>query len=144
MPDSRATIHAVLVLVYLLALLGVGVRKARRVRTQVDFSLAGRQLSTFVLFGTLLATWIGTGSIFGNSEKTVEVGIAAWFLPLGGVLGILVLAPLAPRVRRFEGSSPTSTALVAPCFTRSRRSSIRRSPFSWPPPSSSPTPPWPG
>jgi Na+/proline symporter len=103
MPDSRATIHAVLVLVYLLALLGVGVRKARRVRTQVDFSLAGRQLSTFVLFGTLLATWIGTGSIFGNSEKTVEVGIAAWFLPLGGVLGILVLAPLAPRVRRFEG-----------------------------------------
>jgi len=100
---SRDAIHATVVVVYLLALLGVGVAKVRRVRTHADFTLAGRGLSSFVLFGTLLATWIGTGSIFGNSEKTVEIGAAAWFLPAGGVLGILALAPLAPRARRFAG-----------------------------------------
>lgn len=91
------------VLAYLLGLLAVGAWKARRVRTQADFTLAGRGLGVFVLFGTMLATWIGTGSVFGNSEKTAEVGIAAWVLPLGGVLGILALAPIAPRARRFAG-----------------------------------------
>ena len=100
---SREVVHITVVTVYMLALLGVGVAKVRRVRTHADFTLAGRGLSTFVLFGTLLATWIGTGSIFGNSEKTVEIGIAAWFLPIGGVLGILALVPLAPRARRFAG-----------------------------------------
>ena len=36
------TIHAVFVVVYLLALIGVGAAKARKVKTQEDFSLAGR------------------------------------------------------------------------------------------------------
>lgn len=100
---SREAIHLLVVGGYLLALLGVGIFKVRRVRTHADFTLAGRGLSSFVIFGTLLATWIGTGSVFGNSEKTVEIGLAAWLLPVGGVLGILALIPLAPRARRFAG-----------------------------------------
>jgi Na+/proline symporter len=102
MPPATAP-HATVVLAYLVALLAVGAWKVRRVRTQADFTLAGRGLSTFVLFGTMLATWIGTGSVFGNSEKTFETGIAACVLPLGGVLGILALIPIAPRARRFAG-----------------------------------------
>lgn len=100
---STATIQLTVVIAYLVVLVLVGLRKVRSVTTHADFTLAGRGLSSFVLFGTLLATWIGTGSIFGNSEKTVEIGAAAWILPLGGVLGILALAPLAPRARRFAG-----------------------------------------
>jgi len=101
--SDGSPLHLAVVLVYLGALIAVGAWKVRRVRTHSDFTLAGRGLGTFVLFGTMLATWIGTGSIFGNSEKTFEIGIAAWFLPAGGVLGILALAPLAPRARRFAG-----------------------------------------
>lgn len=100
---SSTGIHAAVVLAYLTGLLAVGAWKIRRVRTQVDFTLAGRGLPTFVLFGTMLATWIGTGSVFGNSEKTFEVGLAACVLPLGGVLGVLALIPIAPRARRFAG-----------------------------------------
>ena len=87
------------ILIYLLALVAVGIRTSRRVSTQEDFSVAGRSLNTFVLFATLLATWIGTGSIFGNAEKTYRVGIAALILPLGSLLGIAVLTMLAGRVR---------------------------------------------
>jgi Na+/proline symporter len=101
LPDTGT--HAVVVLAYLVALLGVGAWKIRRVRTHADFTLAGRALPSFVLFGTMLATWIGTGSVFGNSEKTFETGLAALVLPLGGVLGILALIPIAPRARRFAG-----------------------------------------
>jgi len=100
---DRGTIHITVVVAYLVALIAVGAWKVRHVKTHADFTLAGRGLSTFVLFGTLLATWIGTGSVFGNSEKTYEAGLAAWILPIGGVLGILALIPLAPRARRFAG-----------------------------------------
>ena len=87
------------ILAYLLALVGVGLRTSRKVSTQEDFSVAGRSLNTFVLFATLLATRIGTGSIFGNAEKTYRVGVAALILPLGSLFGIAVLTLLAGRVR---------------------------------------------
>ncbi len=94
-------LHGIFVLIYLVALVGVGAMKARKIKTQEDFALAGRGLSTFVLVGTLLATWIGTGSIFGNAEKTSNIGVPALLLPLGGVLGVLFISFLAGRIRQF-------------------------------------------
>ena len=92
----------VVVLVYLGALVAVGAAKARSVRTQADFSLAGRRLSTFVLVGTLLATWIGTGSIFGLAEEAYVVGLPSLVIPLAEVAGIAVLFAIAGRARRTE------------------------------------------
>jgi SSS family solute:Na+ symporter/sodium/proline symporter len=89
------------IVAYMVFLIGVGAIRSRGVKNQEDFSVAGRQLGTFVLFGTMLATWIGTGSIFGNAGKTYEVGVAAWILPLGGLAGIIGLSFLAARARRF-------------------------------------------
>lgn len=90
------------IVVYMIFLVGVGAVRSQKVKSQEDFSVAGRQLSTFVLFGTMLATWIGTGSIFGNAGKTYEVGIAAWILPMGALAGIILLSFLASRARRFS------------------------------------------
>ncbi len=87
---------------YLLALVAIGFIGVRKVSTQEDFSVAGRSLNTFVLFGTMLATWIGTGSIFGNAEKTYEVGIAAFIIPVGSLAGIAILSLLAARARGLE------------------------------------------
>ena len=96
-----ALLHAGFLALYLVALIALGAWKARGVKTQEDFSLAGRGLSTTVLVGTLLATWIGTGSIFGNAEKAYDSGVAAFLLPLSSVAGLLALFLLAPRIRRF-------------------------------------------
>ena len=96
------TIYLWMILVYLLALVAVGFRGSRRVASQEDFSVAGRRLSTFVLFSTLLATWIGTGSIFGNAEKTYRVGLAAVILPVASLLGIAVLYFIAGRARGLQ------------------------------------------
>ncbi|MBI4468533.1 MAG: sodium:solute symporter family protein [Acidobacteria bacterium] len=96
------TVYFWTLVAYMVALVGIGAIRSRDVRTQEDFSVAGRRLSTFVLFGTMLATWIGTGSIFGNAEKTYRVGIAALILPIGGLVGIIVLYLLAGRVRKLE------------------------------------------
>lgn len=96
------TIYFWTIVAYMIFLIGVGALRSRSVESQEDFSVAGRQLSTFVLFGTMLATWIGTGSIFGNAGKTYEVGIAAWVVPMGGLLGIVALSFLAAKARRIE------------------------------------------
>ena len=94
--------YLVVILCYLLTLIGLGAWKARRIHTQADFAVAGRNLAPWVLVGTMLATWIGTGSILGNAGKTYQTGMAALILPLGGVLGIAILTRIAARARSFE------------------------------------------
>ena len=88
--------------IYLTVLVVIGFIKAKKIKTQSDFSVAGRTLTPWVLVGTMLATWMGTGSILGNAGKTYETGMAGLFLPLGGVLGIIVLTQIAGKVRSFN------------------------------------------
>lgn len=95
------SLHAGFIVVYLLALIGVGALKARKIKSQEDFALAGRGLPGWVLVGTLLATWIGTGSIFGNAQKAYQIGVPALMIPVAGAAGIVALFFLAARIRRF-------------------------------------------
>lgn len=95
-------IHLVVILLYLFTLIGIGMYKAGKIKTQSDFAVAGRSLPPWVLVGTMLATWMGTGSILGNAGKTYETGMAALILPLGSVLGIVLLTKIAGKVRAFE------------------------------------------
>ncbi len=90
---------------FLIGMTGVGLWHARRVHSGEDFALAGRRIGAPVLAGTLTATWIGTGSLFGNAEFTYQNGVAGFFLPVSGVVGMLVLAYLAPRVRQLPAST---------------------------------------
>ncbi|MBT5760348.1 MAG: sodium:solute symporter family protein, partial [Candidatus Marinimicrobia bacterium] len=84
-------IHLTVLSLYLFTLIALGVYKSATIKTQSDFAVAGRSLTPWVLVGTMLATWIGTGSILGNAGKTYEMGLAALMLPLGGVFGIFLL-----------------------------------------------------
>ena len=95
-------IHLSFILLYLIILIGIGFYKAGKIKTQSDFSVAGRSLTPWVLVGTMLATWMGTGSILGNAGKTYETGMAALILPLGSILGIIILTKIAGKVRSFE------------------------------------------
>ncbi|MBL1217564.1 MAG: sodium:solute symporter family protein [Planctomycetes bacterium] len=90
---------------FLLFLTCLGVWHSRKIKTGEDFALAGRKLGFGVLVGTLVATWIGTGSLFGNAEFTYGHGLSALFLPLAGGIGILLLSFLAPRARSLPAGS---------------------------------------
>jgi len=94
--------HLIFITVYLLTLIGVGAYKAKKIKTQEDFAVAGRSLTPWILVGTMLATWMGTGSILGNAGKTYQTGMAALILPIGGVLGIALLTKIAGKVRSFN------------------------------------------
>ena len=95
-------IHLSVILIYLFILIGIGFYKSSKVKTQSDFSVAGRSLTPWVLVGTMLATWMGTGSILGNAGKTYDTGMAALILPIGSILGIILLTQIAGKVRSFK------------------------------------------
>ncbi len=94
--------YLTVILIYLFTLIGVGIYKASKIKTQADFAVAGRSLSPWILVGTMLATWIGTGSILGNAGKTYETGMAALILPIGSILGIILLTRIAGKVRSYK------------------------------------------
>ncbi len=94
--------YLIAIFVYLFALTGIGIYKSRQVKTQADFSVAGRTLSPWILVCTMLACWIGTGSIVGNAGKTYETGLAALILPVGSVIGMIILTQIAGKARSYE------------------------------------------
>ncbi len=97
--------YLIAIFVYLLVLTVIGVYKSRQVKTQEDFTVAGRTLSPWVMVCTMLAVWIGTGSIVGNAGKTYQVGMAAFFLPLGTFVGMILLSFIATRARNVKALS---------------------------------------
>ena len=98
-------VYFVSIIVYLLLLGCIGVYKARQVKTEDDFEVAGRSLSPWIMVCTMLAVWIGTGSIVGNAEKTYQVGFAALILPIGSFFGMILLAMVASRARAIEANT---------------------------------------
>jgi len=89
------------ILAYLFFLIIVGAYRSRLVKTQADFMVAGRRLSAKVLVGTLLATWIGSGSIIAGAGLAYKRGFPALWFDAGVWVAIVILYLVAGRVRRF-------------------------------------------
>jgi len=88
------------VLLYLSALVLVGTFRSQKIKTGDDFLVAGRTLPARVLVFTLLATWVGSGSLFGGAGLGYRVGFPALWQSAGAWVGIALAYFIAPRVRR--------------------------------------------
>ena len=93
-------IYIVVVAGYLGLLVCLALRRARSVTTQDDFMVAGRSVPWQVLVGTLVCTWIGSGSLFGGAGRAFREGFSALWMSAGAWVGIAVVFFLAGRVRR--------------------------------------------
>jgi len=85
---------------YLVLLFAVGISKMRGVKTQDDFMVAGRKTPTLLLVGTLICTWIGSGSLFGGAGLAFRMGFSELWMSAGAWIGIAIVYFLAHRVRR--------------------------------------------
>jgi SSS family solute:Na+ symporter len=94
--------YIIAVIIYVLFLISVGIYKSRFVKTQEDFMVAGRKTSTFFLVGTLVSTWIGTGSLFGGAGLAFRMGFSQLWMSAGAWAAIVIVYFLAHRVRRIS------------------------------------------
>lgn len=97
-------IYLIFILLYLLFMILLGVFYAKReVKTSEDFMVAGRRLPKFVLIGTLLATFIGSGSLISGASFIYQYGpYASIIFNLGVPIGIIVLYFIAGKARSFS------------------------------------------
>src|SRR5512137_1904251 len=89
------------ILAYLLVLTGFNFYRARKVKTQDDFMVAGRKLSLTTMVFTLVCTWIGSGTFIAGAEYAYYAGWSAIWQPAGAFLGIAVIYFLAAKIRTF-------------------------------------------
>jgi solute:Na+ symporter, SSS family len=89
------------ILGYLLVLAGFNFYRARQVKTQDDFMVAGRKLSLTTMVFTLVCTWIGSGTFIAGAEYAYYAGWSAIWQPAGAFLGIAIIYFVAGRIRTF-------------------------------------------
>ncbi|TCJ02457.1 sodium:solute symporter family protein [Cytobacillus praedii] len=93
---------AVIIYLALMALIGVYFGK-KSVKNSDDFMVAGRSLPLFVVMGTLLATFVGSGTVVGGASFIYQYGpFAAIFNLSGGIVGAIVLYFIAGKIRKVE------------------------------------------
>ncbi|KML44547.1 sodium:proline symporter [Cytobacillus firmus] len=85
-----------------MALIGVYFAK-KSVKNSDDFMVAGRSLPLFVVMGTLLATFVGSGTVVGGASFIYQYGpFAAIFNLSGGIVGAIILYFIASKIRQIE------------------------------------------
>jgi SSS family solute:Na+ symporter len=94
-------IYLYIILAYLLVLMGFNLYRSYKVKTQDDFMVAGRSLSTFVMVFTLVCTWIGSGTFIAGAEFSARAGFSALWLAAGAWVGIVIIYFLAGKIRTF-------------------------------------------
>ncbi|EWG10912.1 sodium:solute symporter family protein [Cytobacillus firmus] len=97
-------IYLVAVVIYLVFMALIGVYFAKKsVKNSDDFMVAGRSLPLFVVMGTLLATFVGSGTVVGGASFIYQYGpFAAIFNLSGGIVGAIILYFIASKIRQIE------------------------------------------
>lgn len=94
-------IYLLILASYAVLMIAVGAYVSRRVKGSGDFFVAGRGLSTGLLFSTLLAANIGAGSTVGATGLGYRDGLSAWWWVGSAGIGSLILAyTVGPRIWR--------------------------------------------
>ena len=111
--------HISVTLIYLAILIFIIVRKSRTVKTEEDFVLAGRNVPVYLLVGTLICTWIGSGSLFGTAGLSFRSGFSELWFSMGAWIGIVIIYFIAARVRKI--SQFTLTDILEKRYSRAAR-----------------------
>lgn len=127
LPRSATIALAIALGVYLVVLTGLSIFASRKVETEEDYLVAGRNLPLFLCWGTLIATWFGAASMTAASEAAREDGLIGVILDPFACAATLVFAGLfyaAPMWRMkllttgdfFRRTYGTKAELIGACI----------------------------
>lgn len=88
---------------YGIFMLLLGVYYSKKINTSDDFILAGKSLGPIVLMGTLLATWVGSGSVTGG-QNSMAYSFGIWpalMSTIPSLLGILTIFLISSKIKHY-------------------------------------------
>ncbi|RLG76960.1 MAG: hypothetical protein DRO14_03040 [Thermoprotei archaeon] len=86
---------------YIVVVLVIGAWASRKVKDLVDYVVAGRRLGFWLAFGTILATWFGTGVAVGGASMAYSFGLRGVIMdPIGAGLCILLFGLFFAHILR--------------------------------------------
>src|SRR4030042_488420 len=94
-------IYLYIILAYLLVLAVLNFIRARRIKSQEDYQVAGRSLKWQVMVFTLICTGSGSGTFISGAEFAAKAGISAIWLSAGAWVGIILIYFLAGKIQHF-------------------------------------------
>lgn len=89
-----------IIILYLLAIFGVGIYCNKFNKGLDDYLVAGRRLGVGLATGTLVATYFGGGYVIGVGGEAFSTGLSAYWSPIAGGLGILAVCLI---LKKMEG-----------------------------------------
>jgi SSS family solute:Na+ symporter len=90
-----------ILIAYAVLMVGVGALVSRRVKSADSFFVAGRGLGAGLIFSTMLASNIGSGSTVGAAGLGYRDGLSAWWWVGSAGVGSLILAfTVGPKIWR--------------------------------------------
>jgi Na+/proline symporter len=95
------------IIIYLIAQIAVGYLVSKRIKTEGDFFLAGRNLPTWMVSMSLFATWFGAETCIGSSAAVYEVGLSGSRADPFGYTLCLVFMGLLLAARLWRGGYTT-------------------------------------
>ena len=109
------------VLLYILLLIGMGLRGGRNVKNAGDYTASSSRYGTLVIFASLSASYVGGGYSSGNAAKSFAGGIGTTLTLFGlSISMILIGCCLVPGVVRFTGIS-TVGGIIGKSYGRAAR-----------------------
>lgn len=88
--------------IYLIILLTIGFISSKNIKTSDHYLVANRNLGLMVLIGTIIAGWLGAGTVVGHASISYSNGVGALWWVLGGIIGIGIIITIAKRLRSLE------------------------------------------
>ena len=96
-------IDVVVIVIFFIISLIVGLLSSRGIKDFTQFSVGNRSFSSFIIFATLSASFIGGGYTLGNAAKVYEEGLIYSFALLGFSLKEIVIGLfIAPKMVRYR------------------------------------------
>ena len=92
-------VDGLVILIYLAAIVGVGFYASTKIKSSADYAVAGRSMKFPVLCGTLIGTTIGAAATMGKAGKAYEAGFAVLYASIAYMLGYVLMAFFASRLR---------------------------------------------
>lgn len=81
----------------------LGIRASKKVKTDIDYFIANRQLGVWQISCNLIATQLGGGMLLGTAASAYSNGYFGIFYTIGMALGFLLLAcGIASRLQKFN------------------------------------------